>query len=1271
MKNTLLSLFLIIFLTGWYTSPGQTTQFEDEIQWEGLVEEKVAYGQYHQYLYFTGASIDPGSNLPLYVHDLQVNNTRVVIEPVLETAQYVPCNSDEINFLSESGFNRTKIEFNTFISTQDKQSTGHVSFIPIRINPASGTYEKMVGFTVSVTQKHDSSEMQKSTVADYAENSVLSSGEWYKFKTTESGIYKIGFDDLVEAGLDPTGIDPRYLSLYGNGGGMVPEKNSKPRPDDLVENAIYVSGEQDGIFDPDDHILFYGMSPHTWYEQLRFFYYEINHYDNHNYYYLTLSDEPGKRIDTEPYPSYPPNLTINSYNHYKVIEDEKTNLISSGKAWYGDEFSNVKQRSYTFEFPNILQNAQATVKIGVANRTFINDSLVVKFNGTVMDTMTLTSVQANKTKYAQKKKKTFEYTLQEPVLTVDLEYRQAEASSKMWLDYIYVNTRSKLKLIDGQLLFRDLTNLNEGAVTKFLFEEAAESTQFWDVTDCTNPLHIESQFVNNDVDIVVPTGNLREFIAFDGSNFLEPEFVEKVENQDLHGSGPYEYIIVTHPLFREHAERLAALHDSTSNLNGILVVEPDVIYNEFSSGKQDPTAIRDMIRMFYQKFPGNEPKYLLLFGDGSFDPKDRIEHNTNLIPTYQTDESWTTSSSYVVDDYFGLLDDEEGEDAYGTVDIGIGRLPVATIEHADVVLNKIESYIRGTGNMLEDWKNTLCIIADDEDNNLHIKQADSLSSGYDYIPGYVNQRKIYLDAFPQVSTPSGKRYPQVKEQINEQVNEGALIINYIGHGGSGGWAEERIVQIHDILSWNNQVKFPVFITATCEFSRFDEPEIISAGEWVLLNGQGGGVALLTTTRLAYSLSNFRLNERIYARMFVENNGEMPNLGDIIKYSKPPGQLTTRNFVLLGDPALKIDYPNHRVNTTKVMVNGEEIGQDNQVDTIQSLQLVTLEGEIVDYEGQRVEDFNGEVFPVLFDKPKQSTTLGNDLGSSPFNFEQQTQVLWEGKSSVENGVFSTSFVVPVDMSQRMEKGKVSFYARSETEDATGVFNDFILWGIDENAATDNTGPQIDLYINDTTFVSGDQTHDDPVLLAFLSDEHGINLSTNGIGHNITAVLDEDYSNIMLMDDYFELDMNDYKKGKITFPFHDLGNGMHTLTLKAWDSYTNSNEATIKFYINKEAGLNLSEVKNYPNPFRDETVFSFRHTKPGTQINVKLEIYNLFGKFILSYETDLFSEGTELDFLTWDGRDVNGNRLGSGIYVYNITITDEDGHVTKQKQKLIIQ
>lgn len=1259
--------FLLLFFSG---NAILAQHFEKDIHlnWKGIVTEQLTPDHTARYISFTDAEIDPNTLLPAYADYFSIEKAGSQLEVTITNQVFVPCVAEEEDYLRGKDFHSREVVITTQILTgRNMAAVVRATIVPLRYNDSTAHYEKLTAFTLSVTATPTGVSTAKK-VLKFAEHSVLKSGIWHKIRVAENGIYKIGYSDLVGFGIDPATVNPANLSIYGNGGGMLPERNSTARHDDLQENPIYIHGAEDGSFNEDDYVLFFGMGPHTWNEQLNFILQELNLYEDYSYYYLTTSFEAGNRILTEDPPVGAVSNTTSKFNDFQVVEDELHNLIESGKVWYGDEFGEITTRDYHFHFPHIVPETPVSIKTSVANRTYINDLMVINVNNDFSDSVTLTSIDVNSTKFGQKKKKTVYLNDLDPDIHVKIDYFPAEPGSRMWLNFINVNAISAIKPINGQLQFRDLSTIAEGAITQFVVDHPDPNTRVWDVTDPVHPFEMETSFVNNQTVFLAATDSLREFIAFDGSSYKSPEYMGLVENQDLHGSGPFEMVIVTHPDFMDQAQQLAGFHESFDGFK-VLVVTPDVIYNEFSSGKQDPTAIRDMLRYYYLIHAGNEPRYLLLFGDGSFDPKERLEHNTNLVPTFQTAESLITATSYVVDDYFGLLDDDEGDDATGYLDIGIGRLPVKTPEEAQAMVDKILRYTVPEEPQFGKWRTQVCMIADDEDGNLHFEQADSLASGTGFVSPRYNQRKIYLDAFPQIKTPSGHRYPDVTEEINKQVDEGALIINYIGHGGTGGWAHERILQQNDMINWKNALKLPMFVTATCEFSRFDEPEIVSGGEMVMLNPEGGGIALFTTTRLAYSQSNFRLNQRLYARAFTPVDGEMPYLGDLIRESKPPGQLTTRNFVLLGDPALRLSYPKHNVKT--VSINGKPAGDMIALqDTIRSLQTITITGEIEDLSGNPVEDFEGFVYPVLYDKRTKYKTIGNDPNSFPANFYNQDKIVWEGKAVVSGGKFSFTLVVPLDIALNYGEAKISYYAFSDTEDASGYYNNVILGGIDPNAPADNTGPVIDLFINDTTFISGQLTHENPTLLAYIGDENGINRSQNGIGHAITLVMDADYSNVMQVDSYFELKAGDYRNGYLEYPFFDLPNGTHTLTLKAWDSYNNSSSSSIEFVIDRNSELNLYEVMNYPNPFAEKTTFTFSHTRPGDELNVELTIFDLTGRFILTYATSVQSASTAVPFLTWDGRDVNGAKLPQGMYVYTLRVTDGLGQESIIRQKMML-
>ncbi len=1241
----------------------QNFNVDESLNWKGLIKESNGTIE-SEYLYFENAYIESENLLPQYTTSFPVEYANSKLSIQLENEEFEPLSSQEISYLERSGFRETKFEFLSEIFLDRSNPVASVKFIPIRYNSELEIYEKLVSFTLFAKVSEGSSQpnFNKSL---YVDNSVLSQGNWYKISVSESGIYKLSFSELQNMGINVASINPQNIKLYGNGGDMLPEKNDDERIDDLYENSIYIEGENDGSFDPEDYIIFYGMSPHVWEFSGESFNYVANIYDDLNYYYLTVSSDFGKRIELEPSPTGTINYETNQYNDFQVFEEDLVNLIHSGKKWYGDLFGVVTNKTYNFQFPNINSEENATIKVSLANRNYIYEDLVIKINNQLTDSVRLSSVNPGQHKFAQQKQISIDTDGLGADVNVEIIFQPVENTSRAWLDKITINAISNLRLPgNGHLSFRNINSVSSFGVSKFTIGNSNDQVKIWDITDPLMPKLQESAYNSGETSISVKTSNLKEFIAFENSHFKSTVYIGQVNNQNLHGSSPVDLLIISPPIFKDQAQRLATLHDSLDEMN-VLVVEPSEIYNEFSSGKQDPTAIRDFVKMLYDKYDDDdEIRYLLLFGDGSYDPKDRIENNTNFIPTFQTNESLLSTASYVVDDFYGLLDENEGNDGWGLIDIGIGRIPAQNAEEAKVAVDKIYRYVSPGEQQFGKWRTKICLIGDDEDGNLHLEQVDSLNF---FIPDNYNTNKIYLDAFEQISTPTGKKFPEVTIKLNKQVEDGALIINYVGHGGVLGWSHERVLTMNDINSWTNENKLPVFVTATCDFSPFDHPHTLSAGEVIFHNPIGGGIALLTTTRVAYAQSNFKLNLRLNSRAFIEGEDGMPYLGDLIRESKPPGQLTTRNFILLGDPALRLAYPKYNISTTSFM--GKEVDGFN-TDTIRSLQKIIVKGEITNTNGEKINNFNGLIFPELYDKPRTVTTLANDDSSYPTDFSLQDQVLWHGQFEVKDGEFEFEMIVPKDMTFSYGKGKLSYYAYSSQYDASGYYSDFTLGGIDETAAIDNTGPEINLFINDYEFKSGGLTHSNPLLIAHLKDENGINLSLNGIGHEITLLTNDDYSNKVILNDLYVCDTNSYKSGMIQYPYYNLPDGNYSIKVKAWDSYNNSNEASIEFVIDKDAVLNLTEVINAPNPFRTKTQFKFQHTKPGQELDIELQIFDMNGQFVISYATTMLSENTATTFLEWDGKDINGKKVPAGIYIYQVKVTDEDGNVDAKKQKLVI-
>jgi hypothetical protein len=815
---------------------------------------------------------------------------------------------------------------------------------------------------------------------------------------------------------------------------------------------------------------------------------------------------------------------------------------------------------------------------------------------------------------------------------------------------------------------------------------ANSSVKIWDISDPFNIKEQQASLNGSSLSYIVNTDSLKQFIAFDTSAFFTPIFDGQVPNQNLHALPQPDMIIVAHPDFIQQANRLAAIHMAHGNFN-VVVVTPQEIYNEFSSGVQDVAAIRNFLRMFYNRADSslnNFPKYLLMFGDGSYDYKNHLSVNINFVPTYESFNSLTPTACYATDDFFGILDSTGGYYCNGTIEVGAGRFPVRTADEAKIMVDKVEDYISKKSSYTEkngcttftkkntgDWQNMICFIADDGDNNLHLDQVEGLTSYVDTANNNLNIEKIYIDAYIEVNGSDGVSCPDVNKAINNRVEEGALIINYTGHGGPTGWANAKVLQLSDITSWSNITNMPVFVTASCEFCPFDNPAMTSGGEQIVLNPNGGGIAIFSTTRVAFSNTNFNLEKSFYKFALKKYNGEYNRFGDILKLAKNDNGdiVNNRIFALLGDPALQLSYPGYDVTTTEI--NGQPAL--SAVDTIKPLSKVTVSGIIQDDYGDTLKNFNGRIYPTVYDKKYITRTLGNISTSIPVNFYQQEHILFKGVDTVINGKFTFSFVPSKDMIQSYGIGRISYYAKMDSSnDATGYYENpsFIFGGIDSTSTSDISGPKIQLYMNNTSFISGGTTDNNPLLLAFLEDSCGINYNSCNYGHDIIAVLDTNTKQSIVLDDYYNPDINTYKSGVVLYPFINLSYGKHSLMIKAWDENNNFSEAYTEFVVSSPGSLISNNIFNYPNPFNNKTYFFFKHNQPCCDLDVEINIYSLTGMLVATINKKVSSVGSSIVPIEWNGYNNWGEKLNSGTYLYHIMITTSGGSYIESSNKLII-
>ena len=1203
--------------------------------------------------------------------------------------------NEEVNLIDiNQVYNEIKINYEISVSR------GKVfliySFVPF-IKNSAGEIEKVLSIEIEIEKKTAPVLKQNLRMA-FAGNSVLNNGDWYKVGVIADGIYKISYSQLQSMGISIDEISPDAINIFGNSFGMLPEVNNIDRPDDLLKNAIYIEGGSDGSFDPADYILFFARGADSWTKNGNYFDHKRHQYSDTSYYFIQIdtANISPKRISAAVLSSGSPTHQVTTFNDYKIIQNDNVNLMKSGREWLGEHFDIVTEYSYAFSFLNIDNTSQARLRAAIAAKTpgtassnFDISIPEISFSSNFSVSGVGSGGYPYNAVYANGGVLTYYLNSPASLMTVNLNFNRYSASSEGWTDYLEMNARRNLIFTGNFMEFKDIVSEGIGNISEFTLTSNNTQVIIWEITDPSGITQINPVINGNNYSFSLETDTLRSFAAFTHAGCSAPQYFGKVANQDLHGMNYADLLIVTHPDFYSQASDLKTFHESEGLTVNLVTTQQ--VYNEFSSGMKDVTAIRMFFKMFYDRAGGDTtlmPRYAVLVGDGSYDNKYRLPGNTAFIPTYQSASygQLYIISSYTSDDYFAMLDDNEGMSGGNLMDIAVGRLCVKNNSEATGVVEKIIAYstevappltegccdteIKPT---LNDWRNWITIVADDEDYNAYIDAGEDFS---DYIeanhPDYLI-KKIFLDSYLQSSTPGGKRYYEAEEDLRERVQSGSLFVNYIGHGGEVGWAHERILDLTTINGWTNSPRLPLFMTATCEFSRYDDPARTSAGEYLLINNEGGAIALMTTTRLVISGPNEQLNgfliEYFLDRGF--QNGRQ-QIGDLYLDSKnkmafisPSNSINTRNFTLLGDPAVKFKIPFHKIVTDSL--NGIEVS--GSIDTLKALSVITISGHVEDESGNFLNNFNGIVTPVVFDKDQTVNTLLNDQYSYAKSFNVTKNIIYKGKATVTNGRFSYSFVVPKDISFQYGNGKLSFYAHNYSTDANGYNNSVIVGGANTNAPADNTGPDMDIYLNDESFVDGGITDSKPFLIVKASDENGLNTVGNGIGHDLTAVLDENTVNTIILNEYYEADLDTYKSGKIKYQLGDLEPGEHTIKVKIWDVYNNSSEKELSFVVAEESEMALKHVLNYPNPFTTNTVFMLEHNQVCQSVEVKISIMTITGKIVKTIRQVVNAEGFRIDPIEWDGLDEFGDKLAIGTYIYRVEVTAGDKKAD-QYEKLVI-
>ena len=1101
-------------------------------------------------------------------------------------------------------------------------------------------------------------------------SSVLATGKWVKMSFAKEGVYHIDQNTLSQMGFDIGSINPQNIAIYGAKGGMLPQGISIQR-EGLKETSIFVSGEADAIFNSGDYILFYvdrvnelQFNPATkTFESIQ------NLYADEVHYFITVKNNKGLRVTS--LPNLGTNLPeVNSYNKIIRHETDVKNILGSGRQWFGESFSTNNELTFDFPLSNLAANRQIKVQLDALTQAFNITSISASLNSQSIGQLDFSAIPD--TRYGIKGNEAsdvFEINSSNfsgsNQLSLKLSFNPSGSNKAVaYLDRFLLDIPTKLQHTGSSTLFRSASSLDQ-ALTTFKISEANQNLTVWDIT---NPLAAQSQAYNlsgAELRFGAFSDQLHEYVMFEAALQPLPTKFAPLVNQDLKGSSTPDMVIISAPEFLTEAEKLATFRRSEDNLT-VLVATPQQVYNEFSAGRQDITAIRDFMR--HLKSQSDQLKYLLLFGKGSYDYKSRIENNSNFVPTYESRSSIHPLTSYSSDDYFGFLEDHEGEWAESragdhTLDIGIGRIPSTTLAQAKTAVDKIINY-QTSAESIGDWRRRLVFVADDGDNNLHQRDADQLATLVDTTYAGFNVRKIYLDAYEQIRSPNGESSPKAEKALLDAVEQGVLIMNFTGHGAETGWMQERILTTESIDDWKNINRLPLLVTATCEFARNDDPTIFSGAEKIMFKSDGGAIALVATARPVFSSSNYALNLALYKTILEQPNGNFQRLGEIIRYTKNNALngANNRNFILLGDPSMRLAYPKNEISITSI--NGKSPAA--KADTLSALERVIIEGQI-ESNGQQIESFNGELTFSLFDKRSALQTLGTE--SEKFEYLERNSQLFNGKASVINGAFTVEFVVPKNINYQFGSGKMSMYAlnNNNPEDAFGAKIDFILGGTAQNITADNTPPSIQTFINDSTLVTKPVVKRDAMLILKLFDESGINISENGIGQNLSVTLNDSVT--YNLNGFYNARKDNFRKGEASFPMRDLPLGVNTLEIRAWDNYNNLAKSSFDFEVTDENSTVITEINSYPNPLVENTTFNISHNSAGEPLELRIDIINAQGENVISLYSEI-ERGSNTESIAWNGLDNSGVKLGKGIYVYNVVLISKNNGKTYTKRKKLI-
>jgi hypothetical protein len=1105
--------------------------------------------------------------------------------------------------------------------------------------------------------------------------SVLAQGSWYRLTVTEDGMYILNQQFLASNGINLSGVDPRTIKIFGGDGRELPEAVNALRPNDLVENAIYVEGESDGQFNAGDYVLFYGKGVQgiTYDAVGRTLRHYIHHYSRVNYYWLTFGGAPGRRMAQQPTPTAPATVVPTRFLDATFIEPDTINIVRSGKDWVGPQIDPNGAYVRTLPLPGVIAGEPRTYRYALVSSSQSTSTFTVKEGTTPIGTHALLPISG----WDLATRSTFEVTGAFPISNntsqLRFEYTSPAAGASGYLDWVEIIYPRTFDPVNNVLHFR---SPDTTAVVEYRLGAFSGAVSVFNVTDPANVTRVSTAggvFKAEEIG-----GRVSEYLALTSAAYKQPAAALAVPNQNLHGiTDPYDFIIITSDEYRAASNRLKDFRSQPSG-GGLrtIVVTVDQIYNEFSHGVPDVSAIRDFLKYAYYNWtPQNPPRFVLFFGAASYDYKGILGTRSSFVPTWQTtDYPFNDVYSSATDDFFTRITNSRAPFFIS------GRLNARTVSEANYMVDKIIAYEERSTRGL--WQTRMLFVADDgwtpenprgEEGSLHTAQAESLAE--QFAPDIFEKRKIYLEEYPAVQTSQGRRKPGAYQDIIDEINRGALIVNFTGHGNPTVWAHENVFHVNtSIPQLTNGDKLSVFFGATCNFSQYDDPRRYTGAELLINKENGGAIGVVSASRKVFADQNYYLNRGIYAALFTRDQFGRTKVERVATaiylFKQNFNNDNDEKYLLLGDPTMRLQFPRGYVSIDTI--NAQPVDSVNGVPRISPIQLralarITVKGTVRNAANTVEPSATGLLTLIVNDATRRVTIPTFYTG--PFDYLTPGGLIYRGVSSISNGRFTATFVVPKDIAyaDSSTRGRlVAYYAdNNSSTNGVGYTNKIWVGGTDPNAPVDTAGPAIRIYLGTTyesslSFRAGDVVNEKPTLFVDLVDSSGINTSIASLGHKIEAWINNSPES-KDMTEFYTSKVDNFQAGTVTYPLRDLPRGRNTIKVRAWDTYNNANMAETYFEVRPSDQLAVVDVMNYPNPFTKSTAFTFRHNQ-AVPVNATVKVYTVAGRLIQTLEA--FGVTEPFVKIPWDGRDRDGDELANGVYLYKLIVRTVDGRFTSE-------